>query len=81
MNIEIAEISNFKDILKAVFDAHKAEKLEPVLYYHAPEFYVMRMHEGDGEPDMDFPAIEGTAKLKAFNLNEFCLCLVSMCTH
>eukprot|EP00596_Hydrurales_sp_CCMP1899_P002070 CAMPEP_0119049714 /NCGR_PEP_ID=MMETSP1177-20130426/65985_1 /TAXON_ID=2985 /ORGANISM="Ochromonas sp, Strain CCMP1899" /LENGTH=485 /DNA_ID=CAMNT_0007027257 /DNA_START=378 /DNA_END=1835 /DNA_ORIENTATION=+ len=75
MNIEIADLSNFKDILKAIFDAHKGEKLEPVLYYHAPEFYVMRMHEGDGEPDMDFPAIEGTAKLKAFNLNEFCLCL------
>ena len=29
---------------------------------------------GDGEPDMDFPAIDKSMKLKAFNLNEFCLC-------
>lgn len=29
---------------------------------------------GDGEPDMDFAAIDKTMKLKAFNLNEFCLC-------
>jgi SAPK-interacting protein 1 (Sin1), middle CRIM domain len=32
---------------------------------------------GDGEPDMDFPAIDKTMKLKAFNLNEFCLCTAS----
>jgi hypothetical protein len=29
---------------------------------------------GEGEPDMDFAAIDKTMKLKAFNLNEFCLC-------
>jgi hypothetical protein len=46
MNIDIAEMSNFKDIVKSIFDAHKSEKLEPALYYYAPEFYVMRMHEG-----------------------------------
>jgi hypothetical protein len=46
MNIDIAEMSNFKDIVKAIFDSHKSEKLEPALHYHAPEFYVMRMHEG-----------------------------------
>lgn len=47
MEIDISELSNFKDILKVTFDVHKSTKLEPVLHYHAPDFYVMRMHEGD----------------------------------
>ena len=39
--------------------------------------HVSCMRLGDGEPDMDFPAIDKTMKLKAFNLNEFCLCTAS----
>ena len=39
--------------------------------------HVPCMRLGDGEPDMDFPAIDKTMKLKAFNLNEFCLCTAS----
>lgn len=46
MNLHVAETSNFDEILKAVLEAHLGEKLYPPLYYHAPEFYVMRMHEG-----------------------------------
>lgn len=46
MNLHVAETSNFDEILKAILDAHQNEKLYPSLYYHAPEFYVMRMHEG-----------------------------------
>jgi hypothetical protein len=46
MNLHVAETSNFDEILKAVLEAHQGEKLYPPLYYHAPEFYVMRMHEG-----------------------------------
>lgn len=46
MNLHVAETSNFDEILKAILEAHQGEKISPALYYHAPEFYVMRMHEG-----------------------------------
>lgn len=37
-------------------------------------FFGLTPFPGEGEPDMDFAAIDKTMKLKAFNLNEFCLC-------
>ena len=46
MNIHVAETSNFDEILRAILEAHQGEAISPVLYYHAPDFYVMRMHEG-----------------------------------
>lgn len=46
LNLHVAETSNFDEILKAILEAHQSEKLHPSLYYHAPEFYVIRMHEG-----------------------------------
>ena len=46
MNLHVAETSNFNEILMAILEAHQSEKLHPPLYYHAPDFYVIRMHEG-----------------------------------
>ena len=46
MNLHVAETSNFNEVLLAILEAHQSEKLHPPLYYHAPEYYVIRMHEG-----------------------------------
>lgn len=47
MNLHVAETSNFDEILRAILEAHQGEGLSPALYYHAPDYYVMRMHEGE----------------------------------
>ena len=37
--------------------------------------YVLRMEEGDGEPDMDLPALAGRQKISRFGFDSLCLCV------
>lgn len=55
---------------------------EFVLPYQDCSMYELRMHEGDGEPDMDFPAFDKNMTIIELNntsqSTEFCLCT---CNH
>lgn len=65
------------DLIRSVLSSHKNESggEGSDLHYHAPECYELRLHEGDGEPDEDFPAIDRQRALKQVgNVSEFCLC-------
>ena len=50
----------------------------PKLHYHAPECYEMRLHDQDGQPDEDFPALERTRKIRYFADDDatYCLCQI-----
>jgi hypothetical protein len=72
--VSVSENDCFEDVINTVLKCHKEAGTRPELYYHCPEMYELRMHEGDGEPDRDFPALDKTKTLKSFNLNEYCLC-------
>ena len=57
MDLHVTDISTFEDIRAQILREHEQRKLQPPLHYHAPECYEIRMHEEDGEPDMDFPPL------------------------
>ncbi|GMH95023.1 hypothetical protein TrST_g1547 [Triparma strigata] len=49
------------------------------LHAHAPQCYELRLHEGDGEPDEDFPALDRSRPIKNFGDGdefEYVLCLI-----
>ena len=52
-----------------------------VLHSHAPQCYELRLHEGDGEPDEDFPALERGRQVRSFGEEggefEYVLCQIS----
>ena len=50
------------------------------LHAHAPQCYELRLHEGDGDPDEDFPALERSRQVKNFGDGdeyEYVLCLIA----
>lgn len=75
MSVMVNENDTFDSILKKSLRTHRDEKRQPILQYAQPEIYEIRMHEGDGEPDRDFAALDRQKALKQFNEKEFCLCL------
>ncbi len=77
MSLYAADSSNFEEIKMLILRVHEQQKLQPPLYYYAADFYEVRMHEGDGEPDMDMPALGRTKTLAQYKVdNEYCLCEV-----
>jgi hypothetical protein len=62
------------ELLKLILEDHQDQDIEPPLDYARPATYELRMHEGDGEPDRDFPALVLDKRLSDYNLDEFCLC-------
>jgi hypothetical protein len=76
INIMVNDSDTFDAIIKKTIVEHKATKRTPPLPKDQSEFYELRMHEGDGEPDEDFPPLERNKTLKQFNEKEFCLCQI-----
>lgn len=74
MNILCSDADTFDRVLRKILNQHKEDAKIPPLYYTNPEYYELRMHEGEGEPDRDFPALDRNKLLKAFNEKEYCLC-------
>lgn len=74
MTILVHDSNTFHEIIKKILNVHKITYLQPPLRHTSPQLYELRMHEGDGEPDRDFPALERTKQLKNFNESEYCLC-------
>ena len=59
----------------------KSKSSSQQLHCHAPQCYELRMHDGDGEPDEDFPALDRTREIKKFADDgedevEYCLCAI-----
>jgi hypothetical protein len=73
MEITCGENLTFSDLIRKVLQTHEEEGMRGLRSY-TPEYYEIRMHEGDGEPDRDFPALDLKKQLKNFNMNEYCLC-------
>lgn len=77
MSLYAADSSNFEEIKMLIMRVHEQQKVQPPLHYHAVDYYEIRMHEGDGEPDMDMPALGRTKTLAQYKVdNEYCLCEV-----
>ena len=76
MSLYVGDSSNFEDIKSQILKEHEQQKLQPPLHYHAPDCYEIRMHEGDGEPDMDFPPMGKKTLAQMKVENEYCLCEV-----
>lgn len=74
LKIVAKDTCDFKDVINIVLATHKEQGIQPPLDYNRPQNYELRIHEGDGEPDRDFPPLDLTKKLKNFNLEDYCLC-------
>lgn len=74
MMVTIDEMDTVSEVLKKILKTHRKENKSPKLYYKNPDIYEIRMHEGDGEPDKDFPALEKKNNWKQLSLDECCLC-------
>ncbi len=68
--------STINELIKLILRQHQDEELDPPLEYDELDLYELRMHEGDGEPDRDFPAYKLEEKLRNIESDEFCLCEV-----
>ena len=76
MKVYINDTSTFGDLITLVLYLHKDSAKKPPLMYDNPEFYELRMHEGDGDPDYDFAALDKKKKIRNHNENEYCVCEV-----
>ncbi|ETV95354.1 hypothetical protein H310_11243 [Aphanomyces invadans] len=77
MQVELYEISTVEEAIQTILMTHLQEGKRPQLYYGHPECYDLRLHEANGYPDEDFPALDRSRKIKNFGDNgnhEFCLC-------
>jgi hypothetical protein len=62
------------ELIRIILRQHESEEILPSLEYNNPFLYELRMHEGDGEPDRDFPAYNTEQLLRNIESDEFCLC-------
>ena len=46
LEIQVSETENFEGVILSVLKQHQEECRKPELYYHCPEMYELRMHEG-----------------------------------
>ena len=58
MKIELYEVSTVEESIETILRTHRAESRLPALYYGHPECYELRLHDQDGLPDEDFPALD-----------------------
>ncbi|ETV76194.1 hypothetical protein, variant [Aphanomyces astaci] len=77
MHVELYEVSTVEETIQTILMSHLQGGKRPLLYYGHPECYELRLHEANGYPDEDFPALDRSRKIKNFGDNgnhEFCLC-------
>jgi len=54
MDIRVRKNASVESVIRKTLDDHKEKRILPALNYRHLEEYELRMHEGDGEPDLDF---------------------------
>ncbi|KAE9356134.1 hypothetical protein PR003_g2484 [Phytophthora rubi] len=77
MKIDLYDVSTVDEAIQELLRVHQAETTQPPLYYGHPECYELRLHDSDGIPDEDFPALDRSRKIKNFGDaggHEYCLC-------
>lgn len=62
------------DLRSLILSDHLEQRLVPPLNYTNPTIYELRMTDGDGEPDRDFPALGLTQRLGELGIDEVCIC-------
>lgn len=77
MKIDLYDVSTVDEAIQELLRCHQADARQPALYYGHPECYELRLHDSDGIPDEDFPALDRSRKIKNFGDaggHEYCLC-------
>ncbi|CAI5726826.1 unnamed protein product [Hyaloperonospora brassicae] len=77
MKIDLYDVSTVDEAIQELLRVHQANARQPTLYYGHPECYELRLHDSDGIPDEDFPALDRSRKIKNFGDaggHEYCLC-------
>ncbi|KAF4323422.1 hypothetical protein BBO99_00003131 [Phytophthora kernoviae] len=77
MKIDLYDVSTVDEAIQELLRCHQADGRQPALYYGHPECYELRLHDSDGIPDEDFPALDRSRKIKNFGDaggHEYCLC-------
>ncbi|KAG3120945.1 hypothetical protein PI124_g622 [Phytophthora idaei] len=77
MKIDLYDVSTVDEAIQELLRVHQADARQPALYYGHPECYELRLHDSDGIPDEDFPALDRSRKIKNFGDaggHEYCLC-------
>lgn len=77
MKIDLYDVSTVDEAIQELLRVHKENARQPALYYGHPECYELRLHDSDGIPDEDFPALDRSRKIKNFGDaggHEYCLC-------
>ena len=81
MDVSLPESITFGSAVKKLLEIHQERHIIPALHYDylAYKRYALCMHEGDGEPDLDFIFDKKRKILEFYNpkrprVNEYCLC-------
>ncbi|KAG7389338.1 hypothetical protein PHYPSEUDO_010673 [Phytophthora pseudosyringae] len=77
MKIDLYDVSTVDEAIQELLRVHQVDARQPALYYGHPECYELRLHDSDGIPDEDFPALDRSRKIKNFGDaggHEYCLC-------
>lgn len=76
MTVEVRANVSVNDVIVAALKQHTIEHRRPALRAGS-NCYELRLHEEDGYPDEDFPALDRSRKISNFaqgGVHEYCLC-------
>lgn len=75
--MQAPESATVLSIIEKVLRMQSEGKLLHVLPYSEAACYEMRLHEEDGYPDEDVPALDSHRQLSQFGGTEYCMCVRS----
>jgi len=78
VKVRLPEAGIVDDAIKLVLRTHRESGNEPILKGSALS-YELRLHDEDGEPEDDFPALDRSREVKHFGddgVHEYCLCVI-----
>ena len=78
VKVQLPEDGTVDDAIKLVMRTHRESGDEPILKGSAAS-YELRLHDEDGEPEDDFPALDRSREVKHFGddgVHEYCLCVI-----
>ncbi len=78
LKFKLKESGTIEDTIVEILRLHRESGNDPPLRGGA-DCYELRLHDEDGEPDEDFPALERTRQVQKFSdedVYEFCICVV-----
>ena len=81
VDIQTSDTATVADVIQIVLQQTMDQGADCTIHNHAPQCYELRLHEGCGEPDEDFPALDRERQIKLFGeggggVDEYCLCQI-----